>query len=440
MTIQEKLYFVRQLQHSYTSIGALIPTSQYAARAMVSECARRMGPRAILEVGPGTGSITAAIVASMGPEDRLVLCELNADFVAYLRRRLDSDPEFQRVRGQVTLLHMDVTRLDRSQRFDYIISAIPFTNCSPEMIESIFECYREILKPDGVLTYIEYAYIRMLKERLLAGDAKRELEAASAVLDRYIERNQFRRDLVYRNVPPAWVRHLRFAEPPAGAALALAPIEHNRRIPLGADAAVSTEALPWLLGLLGLGLLGPLRRLRGPLLLAAAAIAAFFRDPRRQVVLDPDVAYAASDGRVLAVEQVHDERFGAEEWLRIAVFLALADVHINRSPVAGKVLKVVRQAGGFAPADSADAEHNSAVYTLIEGPHGPCVVAQRSGLIARRIVTWSRPGELLAQCDRYGLIRFGSRTDVYLPARAFAANVAPGDTVRGGETVIARLV
>jgi phosphatidylserine decarboxylase len=440
MSIREKLYFVRQLQHSYTSIGALIPTSRFAARAMASEATRRAGPRAILEVGPGTGSITAAIVAGMGPEDRLTLCELNADFVEYLRGRLDNEPEFQRVRGQVTLLHMDVTQLDRGERFDCIVSAIPFTNCPPDVIESILECYREILKPDGVLTYIEYAYMRMLKERLLKGEARRELADASTVLDRYIDRYQFRRDLVYRNVPPAWVRHLRFEQPLASAALDLAPAEHNRRIPLGSAAGISTEALPWLLALLALGLLGPLRRMRGLLLLAAAAIAAFFRDPPRRIAPDADVAYAASDGRVLAVERVVDERFGPEEWLRIAVFLSLANVHINRSPVAGKVLRVVRQAGGFAPADSADAEHNSAVYTLIEGPHGSCVVAQRSGLVARRIVTWSKPGELLAQGDRYGLIRFGSRTDVYLPARAFSANVAGGDMVRGGETVIARAI
>ena len=439
MTIHEKLYFVRRLQHSYTSIGALIPTSRYAARAMASEANRRAGPCVILEVGPGTGSITAAIVADMGPQDRLVLCELNADFVAYLRRRIDNEPEFQRVRDQVTLLHMDVTQLDRSEHFDCIVSAIPFTNCPPDVIESILECYRAILKPDGVLTYIEYAYMRMVKERLLSGEARRELADASAVLDRYIDRYQFRRDLVYRNLPPAWVRHLRFEQPPASAALDLAPLEHNRRIPLGTDAGISTEALPWLLGLLALALFGPLRRARG-LLLAAALLATFFRDPPRRVVPDADVAYAAADGRVLSVERLVDERFGTEEWLRIAVFLSLANVHINRSPVAGKVLKVLRQAGGFAPADSADAEHNSAVYTLIEGRHGDCVVAQRSGLVARRIITWSRPGELLAQGDRYGLIRFGSRTDVYLPARAFVANVAPGDTVRAGETVIARAI
>ena len=440
MTIQEKLYFVRQLQHSYTSIGALIPTSRYAARVMASEANRRAGPRVILEVGPGTGSITAAIVAGMGPQDRLVLCELNADFVAYLRRRIDTEPEFQRARDQISLLHMDVTQLDRSQHFDCIVSAIPFTNCPPELIESILECYRAILKPDGVLTYIEYAYMRMVKERLLSGEAQRQLADASAVLDRYIDHYQFRRDLVYRNLPPAWVRHLRFEPPPASAALDLAPVEHNRRIPLGINAGISTEALPWLLALLALALFGPLRCVRNLLLLAAAAIAIFFRDPPRHVVPDANVAYAAADGRVLSIEHVVDERFGGEEWLRIAVFLSLANVHINRSPVAGKILRVIRESGGFAPADSADAEHNSAVYTLIEGAHGDCIVAQRSGLVARRIVTWSNPGELLAQGDRYGLIRFGSRTDVYLPARAFAANVAPGDTVRAGETVIARAI
>src|SRR5262245_64627968 len=117
MTIQEKLYFLRQLQTSFTSIGALIPTSRYAARMMASECARRAGPRNLLEVGPGTGAITAAIVQIMRPGDHLTLVELNEEFVAYLRERFEREPDFRRVRYQVTILHMDVTLLDRSERF-----------------------------------------------------------------------------------------------------------------------------------------------------------------------------------------------------------------------------------------------------------------------------------------------------------------------------------
>jgi phosphatidylserine decarboxylase len=440
MTIQEKVYFLRQLQTSFRSIGALIPTSSYAARMMASEYARRAGPRNILEVGPGTGSITAEIVRTMRPGDRLTLCELNADFVAYLRERFEREPDFRRVRDQATVLHMDVTQLDRSERFDYIISAVPFNNLPPTLVESILECYRESLQPDGVLTYIEYAYLRALKQRLLSGEAAEQFDAVNQILDSYIERYQFRRDFDPRNVPPAWARHLRFHTPPAAAALELAPLERNRRIWLGDNMGLSTEALPWLLGLLLAGLLiRPLHRLRGWLWVAAAAIMVFFRDPPRQVVADPDLAYAACDGRVLAVERIRDARFGDVEWLRVAVFLSLANVHINRSPVAGKVIQMIPEAGGFAAADTADAEHNNALYTLLEGAHGPCVVAQRSGLVARRIVSWARPGELLAQGDRYGLIRFGSRTDVYLPAERFVACVSAGDTVLGGETAIARV-
>src|SRR4051812_13353220 len=102
MTIQEKVYFLRQLQASFSSIGALIPTSRYAARMMTSEFARRAGPRTVLEVGPGTGAITAEIVRAMRPGDKLVLCELNADFVAYLEQRIATEPTFQRVRDQIT--------------------------------------------------------------------------------------------------------------------------------------------------------------------------------------------------------------------------------------------------------------------------------------------------------------------------------------------------
>ncbi|HEY3229175.1 MAG TPA: phosphatidylserine decarboxylase [Roseiflexaceae bacterium] len=439
MTLQEKVYFLRQLQSSFTSIGALIPTSRYAARMMASECARRADPRTILEVGPGTGSITAEIVRAMRPGDRLTLVELNADFVAYLRERFEREPDFQRVRDQVTVLHMDITQLDATQRFDYIISAVPFNNLPPELVEAILDRYRTLLAPDGVLTYIEYAYLRAIKQRLLTGEEREQFGAVNRVLDRYIERYQFRRDFELRNVPPAWARHLRFQQPPAEAALELAPLEHNHRIALGASGGISTEALPWLVGLLLAALfVRPLRRLHALLWLAATAIAAFFRDPHRQVVANPDVAYAACDGRVLSVERVRDERFGDEEWLRVAVFLSLVDTHINRSPVAGKVVETIRETGGFAAADSADAEHNNALYTLIEGAHGRCIVAQRAGLVARRIVNWTNPGELLAQGERYGLICFGSRTDVYLPANRFEACVAVGEIVRGGETVIAR--
>jgi phosphatidylserine decarboxylase len=426
VAIQETVTFVRGLRRSFGSVGALIPTSRNAARAMSSEFARRRGPRRVLEVG------------ALRPGDELVVYELNDAYAAYLQRRIDSEPLFQRVRDQIRLVHGNISTIDRAERFDYIISAIPFTNCPPALVEDILSSYQAVLRPGGVLTYIEYAYLRMLKARLLPGEARAQLGATSAVLERYLG-YQFRRDFVLCNLPPAWVRHLRFAPAQPVAAQALEPIEHNGRIRVSlGGGGVATAALPWLAGLLAALALRPLRRYWPLVVGLALLVAGFFRDPLRRTPPDSGAVYAASDGTVTAVETLRDPRLGEGEWLRVVVFLSLLNVHINRSPVAGRVQAVWRAPGGYAAAYADEAEHNHALYTLIETPRGPVAVAQRSGLVARRIVAWRTPGELLAQGERYGLIRFGSRTDVYLPAGAAQATVAVGNTVRGGETVIAR--
>jgi len=172
--------------------------------------------------------------------------------------------------------------------------------------------------------------------------------------------------------------------------------------------------------------------------LAAGPVAGFFRDPQRHVPEDENAVVAASDGRVLSVERVVDSRFPGQDFLRIAVFLSVLDVHVNRAPVAGRVVDYFVADGGFAAAMKPEAEHNVAAYTVLDTAHGTVVVAQRTGLIARRIVQRAPVGALLAKGERFGLIRFGSRTDVYLPAGAAEPLVAAGDRVHGGSTVIAR--
>jgi len=437
--IRESLYFLRQFGRSARTVGSLIPTSRFAARAMASEMARRSGPRRILEVGAGTGAITAEIARAMGPDDTLDAYELNPEFVGFLRRRLEEDARLAARRDRITLHQGDVLEMDRGRRFDFIVSAIPFVNCPPEVVENILALYRDVLEPDGVLSFIEYAYLRRLKLGLLADAPRRQAEASIAVMNRDVEPYVFRRDLVLRNLPPAWIRHLRFHDPGPQDALDLAPLPDQRRVALGERAGMALDGLPFAAAILGAGWL--LRRVPGAMPLAgisAAAAVAFFRDPDRPVAPDPDVAYAAADGRVLAVERVRDARFGPGEWLRVAVFLALTDVHVNRSPVAGKVADVVDEAGGFANAAHPAAEHNRARYTVIDGVRDRCVVAQRAGILARRIVSWARPGELVAQGERFGLIRFGSRTDVYLPAERWAPCVTEGERVVGGVSAVAR--
>ena len=438
--MQERLHFLTHFGRDALRIGSLTPTWRPTARALASEALRRDGPRRILEVGTGTGAVAVEIARHMGPEDQLLLYELHPEFAAFMRRRLAEDPVFAPHRERIELREGDICSLDPAERFHSIVSTIPFINRGPETIAQILGVYRNALQPDGVLSYLEYAYLRRLKAPFLRDAAREQARAAAAVLDREATPFAFRRDFIPRNVPPAWVHHLRFGEARPDTALELAPLEHDRRLALPAGWGIATPGLPFIAAPLILAAALAGRSAVGSLALGLLGLGstAFFRDPERRVRRDPDLALAAADGRVLGVETLRDERLGAGEWLRIAVFLSVADIHVNRSPVAGKVLGSFDEGRGYAHAGTPAAEHNIARYTTIQGLHGPCVVAQRVGAVARRIVTWTRPGQLLAQGDRYGLIRFGSRTDVYLPASGWQPLVAPGDRVRGGLTAIAK--
>jgi phosphatidylserine decarboxylase len=251
-------------------------------------------------------------------------------------------------------------------------------------------------------------------------------------------------DLVLRNMPPVRVHRLRFTPADMSLAEHLGPLERTSSVRITPDVHIDSSGVVAAGILLGAAAL--VRRTRPGSrawlipALAAGPVAAFFRDPERSVPEDPQAVVAASDGKVLGVERIRDDRLGEGEFLRIAVFLSVLDVHVNRSPVAGRVIDHFVVDGGFAPAMKPEAEHNVAGYTVLETKYGTVAVAQRTGLIARRIVQRAPVGSLLAKGERIGLIRFGSRTDVYLPADAVTATVAPGDRVAGGATVIARWV
>ncbi|GAB3997898.1 hypothetical protein GCM10029992_22190 [Glycomyces albus] len=109
-------------------------------------------------------------------------------------------------------------------------------------------------------------------------------------------------------------------------------------------------------------------------------------------------------------------------------------------PAAGEVADVFAEKGGYAPATNPKSEHNTACFTVLDTPRGRVVIAQRTGVVARRIVNRTKVGATLAKGERFGLIRFGSRTDVYLPAGAAEAEVVPGEPIRGGETILARWI
>lgn len=164
----------------------------------------------------------------------------------------------------------------------------------------------------------------------------------------------------------------------------------------------------------------------------ALFMAFFFRDPRRNIPADADIIVSAADGKVTRVEDRENGKF-------VSVFLSPLDVHINRSPIAGKVVKVELFQGKKSPATNNNASQtNERNAITIEGEKMTVVCTQIVGILARRIVCWSKVGDTLNIGEKYGLIKFGSRTDLLMP-KTVEIFVKVGDKVKGGETIIGKL-
>ena len=166
-------------------------------------------------------------------------------------------------------------------------------------------------------------------------------------------------------------------------------------------------------------------------------VAYFFRDPERTPdQTGPHVILAPADGRITDVELVEEPFFIKGQACRISLFLSLFDVHVQRAPYQGQVQFLHYQPGSFAPAFLKDTQDNE--YNLIgfDTPHGPIVVKQIAGILARRIVCWVQPDDEVAAGQRIGLIKFGSRVDLLLPPDV-AVQVKIGEQIYGGQTVVA---
>jgi phosphatidylserine decarboxylase len=174
-----------------------------------------------------------------------------------------------------------------------------------------------------------------------------------------------------------------------------------------------------------------------PLLLIALFMAYFFRDPERVVVSDHDIVVAPADGRVTRVAQIMPD--DPESPKVVSIFLSVFDVHINRAPIAGEVIDVAYTKGRFmiATRDESSVVNEQNALT-IQGERMTVVCKQIAGVLARRIVCWKRKGEQVNLGERFGLIKFSSRTDLVLPA-GVDISVRIGDRVRGGVSIIGRL-
>src|SRR5262245_13897332 len=166
---------------------------------------------------------------------------------------------------------------------------------------------------------------------------------------------------------------------------------------------------------------------------------AFFRDPERTVPADPNVIVAAADGTVMDVVELDENEVLKDKTRRVGIFLSVFDVHTNRAPIDGRVVYRRHRPGLFVDARRPDcSEKNESMTWAFENPRVTVVVRQITGAIARRIVAWANIGDELKKGERFGMIRFGSRAELYLPLDAQVL-VKVGDHVLGGSTIIARL-
>lgn len=205
---QDIRVFWREFRDNFTSTGAILPSSDALARAILRPLKRRPqnAPVRVLEVGPGTGAFTFSIVRHLVPGDVLHIYELNPRFYAHLKKKLEVHPDAQTIEWH---LHAeDIRRLRSTLQFDYIISGLPFANFPPALFCEIMEIYLAHLKPHGVLSYFEYLIPHRFRLQFLKSADKSRLRRLLAKLRMYVRKHEIDSTRVWLNMPPARARHL----------------------------------------------------------------------------------------------------------------------------------------------------------------------------------------------------------------------------------------
>ena len=214
--IREYRVFLRQFFQQYHTTGSITPSGRSLAGALcrfvTSGESARGGPRRILEVGPGTGAVTASLVQRLRPDDLLTLVELNDDFVKHLEERFASEPAFKAVADRANIVHGRLEDLPQVPTYDLIISGLPLNNFAVDEVEQILAIFERLLKPGGTLSFFEYIAIRRVKSVVTSAKGRERLRGISKALHATLDGREIKRDWVWPNLPPAWVHHVRFAK------------------------------------------------------------------------------------------------------------------------------------------------------------------------------------------------------------------------------------
>jgi phospholipid N-methyltransferase len=208
--LHEHRLFLREYARHFHTTGSLVPSSRWLAAALASYVVPGEQPLRIVEVGPGTGAVTRAIARRLGPHDQLDLVELNPRFAEHLRECLTRDPVLRPIADRTRVIQAAVQELPQDRQYHLVISGLPLNNFAAELVEQLLNSLAGLLRPGGTLSFFQYVAIRKLRA-LVGGRADRaRLRAIGMLLQRTLQAHAVRRDLVLRNLPPAWVHHLRF--------------------------------------------------------------------------------------------------------------------------------------------------------------------------------------------------------------------------------------
>ena len=202
--------FWRQFREHFHTTGSLAPSSRVLGRALARFVGQAGQPQRILEVGPGTGAVTASIVRRLGPADRLDLVELNERFVHRLNERFASEQPFRNVAQCSRVLHENIEHLKADEPYDLVISGLPLNNFAVADVERILATFERLLRPGGTLSFFEYFAIRRARAIVSNRTQRERLSGIGRTIERVLGPHQIGRELVWPNLPPACVHHVRW--------------------------------------------------------------------------------------------------------------------------------------------------------------------------------------------------------------------------------------
>ncbi|MCP4786133.1 MAG: methyltransferase domain-containing protein [Fuerstiella sp.] len=207
--ISNNLAFFRQFRQRFETTGAIAPSSRFLAKSMTRFLAKRGSePVRVLEIGPGTGPVTQQIIPFLADGDQFDIVELNESFVDILSVRFQQDIEWQRAAPFSKIHQLPIQEYQPEQKYDFVISGLPLNNFPADLVESIADTYFKLLKPDGVLSYFEYMYVRPIRKVVTGGDEKVRITRIDDIMAAHCMNHRIARDNIILNIPPAWVQHL----------------------------------------------------------------------------------------------------------------------------------------------------------------------------------------------------------------------------------------